>query len=96
LKPIRDGGSFEDFGDDAFDSDEELIKILEVHGVKLGGGKQLPGVTKLVDVELLNEALKRCEKLKESYADAKYKIEALKSDKKYLKEKVDTNNNVME
>jgi hypothetical protein len=37
----------------------------------------LPGVTKLVDAELLEDAMIRIGKLKESQEDAKYKIDAL-------------------
>jgi hypothetical protein len=55
LKPSTVTGSFEEYADDAFDSDEEVMRILSNHGLKLGGGRQLPGVHRLIDVELLEE-----------------------------------------
>ena len=39
LRPIKLGGSYEDFEDGALDSDEDIKRVLEEHGIKLGGGK---------------------------------------------------------
>jgi hypothetical protein len=58
LMPSTHSGSFEEFRDDEFDSDEDVMRILEQHGIKLGGGRQLPGVHRLINVELLEEEQK--------------------------------------